>query len=155
MPPIDPLPFRLRVPGQDVIDFEGVWSISYRGEGLLHLEGGTLTLEWTATRTTERVSVKGIGTDVEHSPIGTLEVPVDWIIGVRLRGGWWWPRLELRARRLDAFDDFPGSRPGVITLKVRRRDREHAGALVAAIDHARAATPLPERHDEPRLEPGD
>ena len=155
MPQMDPLPFRLRVPGQDVIDFEGAWSISYRGEGLLHLEGGMLTLEWTATRTTERVSVKGIGTDVEHSPIGTLEVPVDWILGVRLRGGWWWPRLELRARRLDAFDDFPGSRPGVITLRVRRRDREQAGALVATIDHARTAAPLPEGHDEPRLEPGD
>jgi hypothetical protein len=147
MPRIDPLPFRLRVPGQDVIDSEGVWSISYRGEGLLHLEGGTLTFEWTATRTTERVSVKGFGTDVERSPIGALEVPADWIISVRLRGGWWRPRLELRARRLDAFDGFPGSRAGVITLKIRRRDREHAGALVAAIDHARAAAP--------RLEPGD
>jgi hypothetical protein len=152
---MNPLPFRLRVPGQDVIDSEGVWSISYRGEGLLHLEGGTLTLEWTATRTTERVSVKGIGTDVERSPIGTLEVPADLIISVRLRGGWWWPRLELRARRLDAFDDFPGSRPGVVTLKIRRRDREQAGVFVAAIDHARAVTPLPEGHDEPRLEPGD
>ena len=155
MPRIDPLPFRLRVPGQDVIDSEGVWSISYRVEGLLHLDGGRLSFEWTATRTTERVSVKGIGTDVDRSPIGTLEVPADWIIGVRLRGGWWWPRLELRARRLDAFDGFPGSRPGLIMLKIRRRDRGHAGAFVAAIDHARAATPLPEGRDEPRLEPGD
>jgi len=155
MPQIDPLPFRLRVPGQDVIDSEGVWSISYRGEGLLHLDGATLTLEWAATRTTERVAVTGVGTDVEHSPIGTLELPVDWIIGVRLRGGWWWPRLELRARRLDAFDGFPGSKPGMITLKIRRRDRDHAAALVAAIDIERAAVSLPTERDEPRLGPGD
>lgn len=155
MPRIDPLPFRLRVPGQDVIDSEGVWSISYRGEGLLHLSEETLTLEWATTRTTERVAVTGVGTDVEDSPIGTLEVPVDWITGVQLRRGWWLPRLRLQARRLDAFDGFPGSRPGVITLKIRRRDRDQAAAMVAAINTARATIPLPERHDEPRLEPGD
>lgn len=163
MTQIHPLPFRLRVPGQDVIDTEGVWSISYRGEGLLHLGEETLTFEWATTRRTERVAITGVGTDVEHSPIGTLEVPVDWITGARLRGGWWWPRLELRARRLDAFEGFPGGRPGVVTLKIRRRDREQAREMIAAIDRDRGAGPLPGGdgaprlggHDQPRLERGE
>jgi hypothetical protein len=151
MTQIDPLPFRLRVPGQDLLDSEGVSTIRYRLQGLLHLEDEKLTLEWTATRKTQRVDGSGVNTDVDRSPIGTLEVPVDWITSARLRGGWLWPRLELRARSLDAFDSLPRSRPGVVTLKIRRRDREHARNLVAAIESRRGAGALPGGNAPPRL----
>ncbi len=140
------------MPGQDVIDAEGIWSISYRGVGLLHLDEGILTLEWAATRRTERVAVTGVGTDVERSPIATLEVPVEWIAGVRLRGGWWLPRLELRGRRLDVFEGIPGARPEVVRLRIRRRDRAHARAFAAAIESAllKSALPEPEGYEELR-----
>lgn len=38
MPQIEPLPFRIRIPGKDVIDLKGVRSVNYRVEGLLHLD---------------------------------------------------------------------------------------------------------------------
>jgi len=143
MPPVEPLPFRIPVKGEDVIDFGGIRSVSYRVEGLLHLADDVLEFEWTATERTERVSLTGIGTDVDQSPIGTLEVQAGWIAEVRLRGGWWRPRMAFRARRLDAFQGMPGARPGTVTLKIPRRYRKEAKALVAAIDQARAAAPLP------------
>ena len=143
MSPIEPLPFRIGVAGEDVIDSSGVRSVSYRVEGLLHLVDDTLTFEWTATETTERVSLTGVGTEVDHSPIGRLEVPAGWLAEVRLRRGWWLPRMVFRARRLDAFEDMPGAKPGVLTLKIRRRFRKQAEAFVAAIEQARADSPLP------------
>ena len=153
MPLGEPLPFRLKVPGQDVIDTEGVWSISYKAEGLLHLDGDVLVVEWQATRTTEKVAVSGIGTDVDHSPIATLEVPIELVAGMRYRGGWWWPRLELRGRTLDAFDGIPGARPGVVSLRVRRRDRAHARGFAAAFESARREPPLLEAEGHKELPP--
>ena len=150
---IDPLPFRFRVPGQETLDSTGISSVSYRGQGLLHLEGGFLAFEWRTTRKTQRIDGSGVATDVEHSPIGTLEVPVEWITGARLRGGWWRPRLELRAQKLDAFDGFPGKRPDVVRLKIRRRDREHARRFVAEIEQERGVGALPSERDDSRLGP--
>jgi hypothetical protein len=150
---IDPLPFRFRVPGQETLDSTGISSISYRGQGLLHLEGGFLAFEWRTARKTQRIDGSGVATDVEHSPIGTLEVPVDWIVGARLRGGWWWPRLELRAQKLDAFDGFPGKHPDVVRLKIRRRDREHARRFVAAIEGERDVDAFPSERGDARLKP--
>jgi hypothetical protein len=138
MHPVEPLPFRIQVEGEDVIDFGGIRSVSYRVEGLLHLVADALKFEWSAIERTERVSLSRIGTDVDHSPIGTLEVQAGWIAEVRLHGGWWWPRMAFRARRLDAFQGMPGARPGAITLKIRRRYRKQAKALVAAIEQAGA-----------------
>ena len=73
MPDIDPLPFRIRVPGVEAIDLKGIRDISYKIEGLLHLHGDTLEFEWTATETIEQVSFTKIGTDREESPIGRHE----------------------------------------------------------------------------------
>ncbi len=159
MTPVHPLPFRLRVPGADVIDSQGVRSVSYRLEGRAHFANDVLTLEWAGTRTTEQISAKGtslgipmikIGTDVSHSPIGSLEVPVSWISDVRVRGGWWWPQVVLRARRLDTFDRVPGATPGILVVKIRRADRGHAHAFADAINGASATSPL---IDEP-VRPG-
>lgn len=138
MTPIESLPFHLRVPGEDVVDLQGARSVSYRVEGLLHFVGATLTLEWAGTRTTQRASLTRMGTEVEPLPLELLEVPASWLAEVRLRGGWWLPRLELRARRLDAFDALPAARPGVASLRVRRRHLALARAMAAAIEAARA-----------------
>ncbi len=134
---IDPLPFRLRVPGIDKIDLQGVRSISYRVEGLLHFDGKTVLLEWAGTRKTEWVALGSVTDETDRSPVASRELPASAIIKARMFGGWWAPRLELRARSLDVLDGIPGARPGVVRLKIRRRDRKHAAAMVAALEHAR------------------
>ena len=133
-----PLAFRIGVPGADTLDDRGIRSVGYRLEGLLRLVDATLVFEWAATRTTESVSFAGVKTETDRSPIGALEVPVERITTVRRRGGWWAPRLELRASEIDAFDALPGARPASIRLKIRRRDRAHADAMALAIDLALA-----------------
>ncbi len=139
MPPTDPLAFRLKVPGEDTLDSRGARSISYRLDGLLHLVGDMLTFEWAATRRTQLVSLGGVKDQVDESPIGAVQVPQRWITRAQVRGGWWAPRLQLRARRIDAFDGIPGARPGTLTLRIRRRDRAHANAIARVIAPLRAA----------------
>jgi hypothetical protein len=41
-----PLPFRLKIPGEDTLDWRGARSISYRLDGLLHVVGDVITFEW-------------------------------------------------------------------------------------------------------------
>ena len=159
-------------PWDDVIDTEGVpsydqrntqwWldfltlnrrqSVSYKLTGRLHFEQNQVTFEFAGTRTVEKVSLTKIGTDVSHSPIGTLEVPISWISDVRLTGGWWWPRLIFRSRRLDAFQGIPGSPPGIVAIKIARRDRDHARLLVEAINAASDAAPLRDGPAPPGVE---
>ena len=67
---IELVAFRLSVPGQDILDFRGARSITYRLEGLLHLVGETITLEWAAMRRTRQFSLTGVKDEVDHSPIG-------------------------------------------------------------------------------------
>jgi hypothetical protein len=133
MPLNHPLPFRLNVPGEDTLDLRGARSVSYRLDGLLHVAADLLTFEWAATRRTQRVSLTGVKDEVDDSPVGTIEVPRPSITRAQVRGGWWAPRLQLWARRIDAFDGIPGARPGTLTLRIHRRDRAHAHAIAEAI----------------------
>ena len=139
----EPLPFRLRVPGRDAVDGDGAWQISYRIEGLLHLVGGTVTFEWFGTRHTQQVSFAGAVDDNEPLPTEWLDVPVELITEARLRG-WWAPRMGLRAGRLDAFDGVPSARPGMLTLRIHRRDRELAARMAEAIESASTQHPRTE-----------
>lgn len=134
----DPLPFRLKVPSHDSFDLEGLETVSYRMEGLLHLKDDLVSLEWTGTRKTEYLTVTGVGTEHDHYPVTWIEIPVAWITEARMRGGWLSPRLELRARRLDAFRDVPSARADRLILRVARRDRERAREMAVAIELARA-----------------
>ncbi len=143
------LPFRLSVPGKDVINAEGVRSVSYKLEGRVHIEHDLLRFEWAGSRTTEQVSLSNvrplvkmiaIGTDVSESPVGTAVVPVDTIIDVRVRGGWWWPQIVLRSDGLDTFEEIPSARPGTLILKIRRADLVLARTFADALN-ARNAPP--------------
>ena len=134
MTPSDPLPFRLKLRGEDTINTEGVRSVSYRVAGLLHLSDVVLALEWRATRHTEEVSYAGIKDEVDESPVGSIEVPRDAVARARVSGGWWRPRLQVWARRFDAFDGVPGARLGMVTLRIRRMDRDHAKAIARALN---------------------
>ena len=151
MSDVNPLPFRIRVPGHDAIDSQGIVSISIKLEGLLHVSGGVVSLEWSATRKVEAVSLSGITDEVDHSPLGACEFPVSLLLEARLRGGWWAPRLELRASRLDAFEGIPTAQNGTAMLRIRRSDRENARAVCASIENARNL-PAGERTELPQLQ---
>ena len=131
--PAEPLPFQLPLPGRDTLGLDGARSESYRVHGLLHCDGETLTFEWSTSAHVENVSLLGVDVDDEVSPAELWDVPVAWIAEVRITGGWWAPRLYLRARRIDAFDGIPGAQPGTITLRFRRRDRAIAAAITQAL----------------------
>ena len=134
----DPLPFRLSLAGEETLDTRGIRSVSYKVQGLLHLEDDTLALEWAVDQYTESVGLGGVSTGAEKFDYEELVVPLTWLTEVRLTR---FPsrRLKLRARRLDAFDGVPSARPGSVSLRIRHRDRHLAAAMVEAIDDARAS----------------
>jgi hypothetical protein len=132
--PLNPLPFRLNPTGRDTLGFEGIESVSYRVDGLLRLADQSVTLEWTGTRTTEQVSLDKIGTDVDELPLEWLEVPFGRLAGAWVIGGWWWPRLELRARGVEDFDGVPATRCVTLRLRIHRRDRRLAHAIASEIE---------------------
>ncbi|MGE0353227.1 MAG: hypothetical protein AB7I33_16845 [Gemmatimonadales bacterium] len=136
MPDIEPLPFRLRVPGEDTVDYRGARSISWRIEGLLHLEGDMLVFEWSGVRKEDRAGVGGVKSVQEELPHEVQNVPVEWISEVTMGGIWVLPSLILRARRLDAFEGVPSARPGYLRLRLRRRDVDCARAMLRAIREA-------------------
>lgn len=137
-----PLPFGLEIPDEDSLGLSGIRSVSYKVDGLLHLDDDALTFEWVARRETENIGLTGVKKEVDESPVGRARVSLQVITGVRLRGWWWAPRLDLYARRVDAFEDIPTARPGIVTLKLRRVDRGIGAAMADAIQAARAALPL-------------
>jgi hypothetical protein len=134
---VEPVPFNLSLPGRDTLNLDGARSVWFRVTGLLHFDGETVTLEWSTARHLEQVSLTRVRVREEATPPELLDVPVTWIAEARLTGGWWAPRLTLRGRRLDAFDGVPGAKPGIITLRIARRDRALASALVTALGTAR------------------
>jgi hypothetical protein len=131
---IPPVPFRLAVPSHDRVGFSGALTTEWKLQGLLHHDGEVLTIEWTGTQKTEGIAPTGVVQKVEHLPPEAIDVPLEWITGAALTGGWWWPRLVLRASRLDAFDGVPGAGAGVLALKLRRADLELARGMADAIN---------------------
>jgi hypothetical protein len=130
---------------------DGIRSVSYQLHGLLHLEADVATFEWSTVRHSERVSLTSVKVEDDASEPELIEIPAAWIADATLQGRWWRPRLVLRGRRLDAFDGVPGAGPGTVTLRVRRRDRALAGAMVAAIAGAARAWALGEDQAPPPL----
>ena len=151
---LHPLPIRLKHAGSDTVGFDGVESVSFRSEGLLHLMDWGIVLEWNQTRTTERVSMAGVATDVEELPLEAVEVPIELLVDARVIGGWWRPQIELRARGLDAFSGIPGVRGGTLRLLVHRRDRSLSRAIAIEIRERAAAAELGFEERTP-LDPGD
>jgi hypothetical protein len=133
---MNPLPFRIRVPGYDSLDAQGILSISIKLEGLLNLLNDRISLEWAAVRRIESVSLSGVIENVDESPVGRCEISLDLILDARLRGWWWAPILVMRARNLETFTDIPTAKNGVAKLSIRRKDRELARAICAAITDA-------------------
>jgi hypothetical protein len=130
----DPLPFRLSIPSEESADLDGSEiSVTYQLHGLLYLADDVLAFEWVVKRRTETDSLFGGDLQEDESPIGTISIPRPWIAHVQVRGAWWAPRVQMWARRIDAFDGIPGARPGALTLRIRRRDLPIARAIAAAM----------------------
>ena len=130
---LKPLPFKLSAPGRDSMGLDGIESVSYKADGLLHLTDTGLLLEWTETRTSEKVSLERVGTDVTTFENELLELPFDRLAGAWVIGGWWGPRFELRAVTLDDLAGAPGARGVTLVLRIHRRDREIAKAIAEEI----------------------
>lgn len=128
-----PLPFTISAPGRDSMGLDGIESVSYKSDGLLHLTDDGLLLEWTETRTSEKFSLERIGTDVTSFEAEALELPWHRLAGAWVIGGWWRPRLELRATTLDDFAGAPGARGVTLVLRIQRRDREIARRIAGEI----------------------
>ena len=136
----EPVPFHLPMPGRDSLGFDGARSVSFRIHGLLHFDGDTVTIEWSTTRHLEQVTLTRVRVEDDATPPELVDIAVEWIADARVTGGWWAPRLILRARRLDAFAEVPGAQPGSLSLPILRRDRAIAAAMAAALT---AASPRP------------
>ncbi len=138
---LGPLPFRLKRPGWDSLAFSGIESVSHRADGILRLTEQGVTLEWAEVQTIEQVSLERVGTDVIELPPEWLELPNERLAGAWLTGGWWSPRLDLRARDAEDFEGVPGVRGVTLGLQIHRRDRPLAGAIARAIASRMAAGP--------------
>jgi len=132
-PRLDPLPFRLKRPGWDSMGFSGIESVSHRAGGILRLTEQGVTLEWAEVQTVQQVSLERVGTDVNELAPDWLELPSERIAGAWLVGGWWAPRLDLRAREIEDFEGMPGVRGVTLSLRIHRRDRPLASAIAQAI----------------------
>ena len=151
---LNPLPFRLNVPGRDTVGLGGIESVSYRVSGLLRLADQSVTLEWTGTRTTEQVTLDKIGTDVDEFPLEWMELPFGRIAGAWVIGGWWWPRFELRALGKNDFIGVPSTRGVTLRLRIHWRDRSLAAALASEIE-ARVAAAVWGFENRPRSRAAD
>lgn len=129
----DPLPFRINPGGRDIIGFDGIESVTTRLDGLLYLADRAVTLEWSGTQTIQRVSLDRLGTDKNPLPLEEFQLPFSRIAGAWVLGGWWRPRLELRARHDGDLDGVPSTRGVTLSLRIRLRDRALASEVAAEI----------------------
>ena len=113
--------------------FSGIESVSHRAGGILRLTEQGVTLEWAEVQTVQQVSLERVGTDVNELAPDWLELPSERIAGAWLVGGWWAPRLDLRAREIEDFEGMPGVRGVTLSLRIHRRDRPLASAIAQAI----------------------
>lgn len=131
-----PLPFRIKLPGEDTVDFTEVRDVSRRADGLLHLLDGLLLLEWAVTESVDEVGLGNVSSTTETFAAEELDLPLQWLAGVELVGGILRPTLLLRARGLAIFAEIPGAKGADLALHYRRADRFLAVAMHRAIEAA-------------------
>lgn len=128
-----PLSFRLKVPGRDLSSADTVAWTTFRLNGLLTFDGQALHIEWSGTGLLDSVT----GAEVESSTVAIprehLAIPLVRIRSVRLRGGWWRPRLEVSGNDLEALCGVPSEEGGRVFFWLDRRERKLAEELVIAL----------------------
>jgi hypothetical protein len=133
------LPFRLKVDGKD--EFRGFRAVStsFRFHGVLRLDGCALVIEWGGIAQVQAVGALTIRDDRLALPDERIMVPVSHLYPATLAGGWWRPRLTLRAKVLGALAMVPSEELGAVQLWYARADRAAAVAMSAALSAAMAA----------------
>ena len=137
------LPFRLKVSGTD--EFRGLNAIStsYRFYGLLRLDGPLLTIEWGGVAQVQNVGALSVRDERMALPDESITLPVTSLYPATVEGGWWRPRLRLRARAQGALAIVPSEDLGTVACWDARSDRPAALDLANALRAAIASTPLP------------
>ncbi len=148
------LPFRLKAGDDTQVASWYTRSVSYTLHGILRLDEHAVVVQWSGTA--DVVEVKGTATRVteEAVPVRTLTVPITRIAGATIKGGWWRPRVVLRAKDLEALAPVPGARAGAVTLWIARRDRELAAELITGLEIMLADAALAAAEAPPPLPPG-
>jgi hypothetical protein len=153
MPHPTPLPFFIKLPGEDTVDFTEIRDVERRADGLLHLLDDAIVLEWAVTEKVDQVGLANISSTTETFAAEELEVPLTWLASAELLGGILRPRVLLRARGLGVFEGVPGAKADRLELRYARADRFVALEMVKAINAASAA--LPTTDEQPFLTPGE
>lgn len=153
MPHPVPLPFRIRLPGEETVSLAEIRDVSRRVEGLLHCDGSGIVLEWELTESIDEVSPLSVSSTSDTFEAEMLAVPIDWLASVELVGGILRPRLVLHARGLGVFAGVPGAKANTLSLSYRRADRLIAVAMVNAITAAFVALPITDEQDA--ISPGE
>jgi hypothetical protein len=153
MPHPTPLPFFIKLPGEDTVDFTEIRDVERRADGLLHLLDDAIVLEWAVTEKVDQVGLANISSTTETFAAEELEVPLTWLASAELLGGILRPRVLLRARGLGVFEGVPGAKADRLELRYARADRFVALEMVRAITETMAA--LPTTDEQELLTPGE
>lgn len=133
------LPFKLKLPGKDVLDGLGYTNRSFRVHGYLHLDGDVLVIEWGGTVRVQEFGAVSMRDETESLPNERLEVPVAELLRVELVGGWFRPRLRVQARTIGTLSSVPTEQGGLVEFEYERSERFTAIEFVAALGEAIAA----------------
>jgi hypothetical protein len=127
---LPPLPFTLPVPGRDKVDLTGAYSTAFKFHGFVYLEEDGLRLEWSGVAQVDEVGLLSVEEREVPLPEEELFVPFEGLREVRMRGFGPWRSLELVEARLGVLRMVPGELRGRLRLRIARRDRPRAEALV-------------------------
>ena len=144
------LPFRLKVPGEDIFEGTDIISRSFKFHGMLRFDGEILRLEWAGSASVDEVSTLDVNSRTLSLPSEQMELSVAYLRRAEFRGGWWRPRLELEAWEVDLLRIVPGEAGGLVRLWLARGDREQGRAAAEALTAALRAPRVSDR--TPHLE---
>lgn len=144
-PAMGPLPFRLKVPGEDLIHGADIISRSFTFHGMLRFDGAILRLEWAGSAAVDEVSLLDVSSRILPLPSEHLELSLGYLRHAVYRGGWLRPRLELAAWEVDLLRIVPGEAGGVVRLWLARGDRTQGRAVAAALTAALRAPGVTDR----------
>jgi serine/threonine protein kinase len=96
-----------------------------KAEGVLRFDGRQLHLQF-------RVKDEFVG--VVSSGIKSVDIPIEDILAVECRSGWFSHTLEICTDRLDTLQDVPRSEAGRAKLQIAKRDDSTAEQLVYEIN---------------------
>ena len=153
MPHPAPLPFRIKLPGEDTVAFTEIRDVTRRVDGLLHLLDDAILLEWAVTESVDEVGLGSVSSTTETFAAEELELPLAWLASAELVGGILRPQLLLRARGLGVFAEVPGAKADRLALGYTRADRFVALEMARAITAAFAELPITD--EQARITPGE